>query len=275
MKHIGLVDYFIDEWHSNNYIVWINELCREKGYDFEVKYAWSETEIFEGKLSTDMWCKQNNIEKCNSIEELCKKSDYIMILAPVNPEKHLLYAKTVLKYGKRTYIDKTFAPDLDEAKAIFQLGKENNCSFFSTSALRYATELCEFNNKKDISITGGGRSFNEYIIHQIEMLVKLMGIGADEVKVSNIDANRVCTIKYKNGETAALNYSPTNAFTVTADGVKREINSDYFKILLDNILNFFTYGALPFESLQTLEVIAIRDALLKGENNPDKWIKIN
>lgn len=275
MKYIGLVDYFIDEWHSNNYIVWINELCKEKGYDFQVKYAWSETETFEGKLSTDEWCRQKNIEKCNSMEELCEKSDYVMILAPANPEKHLLYAKTVLKYGKRTYIDKTFAPNLTEANSIFNLGKEYSCDFFSTSALRFATELQEFESKKNISITGGGRSFNEYIIHQIEMLVKLMGIGADEVKVSNNNADRTCTVKYKNGETAVLNYSPTNAFTVTADGIKKDVNSDYFKILLDNILIFFNNGTLPFESAQTLEVIAIRDALLNGETNPDKWVKIN
>lgn len=275
MKYIGLVDYFIDEWHSNNYIVWIKELCKEKGYDFQVKYAWSETETFEGKLSTDEWCRQNNIEKCNSMEELCEKSDYVMILAPANPEKHLLYAKTVLKYGKRTYIDKTFAPNLTEANSIFNLGKEYSCDFFSTSALRFATELQEFESKKNISITGGGRSFNEYIIHQIEMLVKLMGIGADEVKVSNNNADRTCTVKYKNGETAVLNYSPANAFTVTADGVKKDVNSDYFKILLDNILNFFNNGTLPFDSAQTLEVIAIRDALLNGETNPDKWVKIN
>lgn len=275
MKYIGLVDYFIDEWHSNNYIVWINELCKEKGYDFEVKYAWSETETFEGKLSTDEWCWQNNIEKCNSMEELCEKSDYVMILAPANPEKHLLYAKTVLKYGKRTYIDKTFAPNLTEAISIFNLGKEYSCDFFSTSALRFATELQEFESKKNISITGGGRSFNEYIIHQIEMLVKLMGIGADEVKVSNNNADRTCTVKYKNGETAVLNYSSANAFTVTADGIKKDVNSDYFKILLDNILIFFNNGTLPFESAQTLEVIAIRDALLNGETNPDKWVKIN
>ena len=275
MKYIGLIDYFIDEWHSKNYIVWIKELCKEKGYEFEVKYAWSETETFEGKLPTDQWCSQNGIEKCNSIEELCEKSDYVMILAPANPEKHLLYAKTALKFGKRTYIDKTFAPNLEEAKAIFNLGKENSCDFFSTSALRFATELDEFESATDISVTGGGRSFNEYIINQIEMLVKLMGVGAKEVKVSTAEADRICTVKYENGETATLNYSPANSFTVTAKDVTKPICSDYFKILLDSILNVFTNGKAPFESAQTLEVIAIRDALLKGENTPNEWIKIN
>ena len=96
MKTIGLVDYFIDEWHSNNYIVWIRELCEKYGYAFEVKYAWAEADTYDGKLSTDAWCEKNGIEKCDSLDALCEQSDYIMILAPANPEKHLKYAKTVL-----------------------------------------------------------------------------------------------------------------------------------------------------------------------------------
>ena len=179
MKKIGYVDYFIDEWHSNNYITWIDELCQEKGYDFKVSYAWSETDTFEGKMSTDDWCKEKGIERCNSIEELCEKSDYIMILAPANPEKHLEYAETVLSYGKNTYIDKTFAPDIASAKKMYELGEKYGTKFFSTSALRYADELNSYESGvNSVIIKGGGRSFEEYIVHQIEMLVKLMGIGA-------------------------------------------------------------------------------------------------
>ena len=62
----------------------------------------------------------------HSIEELCEKSDNILILAPANPETHLKYAKIALSYGKTTYIDKTFAPDLKTAKEIY---KEKPSSF--------------------------------------------------------------------------------------------------------------------------------------------------
>ena len=65
-----------------------------------------------------IFCEAFGVERCNTIEEICEKSDVLFILAPTNPEKHLEYAKTALKYGKRTYIDKTFAPDAAKAFAM-------------------------------------------------------------------------------------------------------------------------------------------------------------
>lgn len=279
MKAIGLVDYFIDEWHSNNYIVWIRELCEKKGYELAVKYAWAETDAYEGKLSTDAWCAQKGIEKCHTLEELCCKSDYIMILAPANPEKHLPYAETVLKYGKNTYIDKTFAPCADEAAAIFALGETYATNFFSTSALRYAEELEDCKRATAMTLRGGGRSFEEYIIHQIEMMVKTMGIGAECVKVFSSGSQKMCVVKYADGRCCFLEYAPTNSFGVIAeDGngntVNKSITSPFFVNLLERILTFFLDGELPFEKAQTMEVIRIRDALLKAVQTADTWINL-
>ena len=79
-----------------------------------------------------------------------------MILAPANPEMHLRYAREVLKYKKTTYIDKTFAPNIVEAKKIFALGEKYQTPFFSTSALRYADEIDEFNQNVKAMQTQGG-----------------------------------------------------------------------------------------------------------------------
>lgn len=280
MKKIGFVDYFIDEWHSNNYLIWIDELCKKNGYEFKVSYAWAEADTYEDKMSTDEWCKEKGIEKCNSIEEICEKSDYIMVLAPANPEKHLKYAEKVLKYKKNTYIDKTFAPNIKEARQIYELGEKYSTKFFSTSALRYASELDAYKDGiNGVTIKGGGRSFDEYIIHQIEMLVRIMGTEAKKVKVLTSGQQKICNIKYKDGRSGFLTYAPNNPFNVVVedkDGncLNQDINSEYFMDLLDGILNFFTSGKLPFEKEQTLSVISIRDALIKASNNPDKWVKI-
>ena len=131
MKKIGFVDYYISEWHANNYPVWIKEL--DCGY--EVTHAWAELDVspVDGRTTTQ-WCDDFGIEACNSIDDLCNKCDVIVILAPSNPEKHLGYAKEVLKFGKPTYIDKTFAPNLAEAQEIFDMAKRYRTPFFSTSA---------------------------------------------------------------------------------------------------------------------------------------------
>ena len=133
MKKIGIIDYFIDEWHSNTYLGLFERASKALGVDYKVTYAYAEVEQ-PGKMLTDDWCAKNNVTRCYSIEELCEKSDNILILAPANPETHLRYAEAALKYGKTTYIDKTFAPDLETAKAIFAVAEKYGTKIFTSSA---------------------------------------------------------------------------------------------------------------------------------------------
>ena len=142
MKKIGFVDFYISEWHANNYPAWIAKACEDCGYSYEVAYAWAEEDVspYDGK-STDEWCHDFGVQRCATITELCDKSDVIIVLAPSNPEKHLAYVSETFKYGKRTYVDKTFAPDLKTSDEMFAIADEFGTPFFTSSALRYATEL--------------------------------------------------------------------------------------------------------------------------------------
>ena len=140
MKTVGFIDYFLNEWHANEYPAMIKECNEKNGTDYQVKYAWAEMDL-PGGMSTDEWCELHGVIRCNSIKELCAKCDCVFVLAPSNPEKHLEYAKAVLKHGKNTYIDKTFAPDYETAKAIFAEAEKYGTKFFSTSALRCADEF--------------------------------------------------------------------------------------------------------------------------------------
>ena len=98
MKKIGFVDYFISEWHANNYPAWIERICAEMGADYKVAYAWAEldTSPVDG-ISTAEWCEKFGAERCATIDELCEKSDVIVILSPSNPETHLRYAEAVME----------------------------------------------------------------------------------------------------------------------------------------------------------------------------------
>ena len=163
MKTIGFIDYYLSEWHADNYPLWIKEICEKTGKEFCVAYAWAEMDKspIDGK-TTDEWCKEFNVQQCNSIAEVCEKADYVLILAPSNPEKHLQYAKEVFKFGKNTYIDKTFAPDNATAEEIFALAENYGVKFFSSSALRYAEELVGKENAKAVMTTGEGSNLEVY-----------------------------------------------------------------------------------------------------------------
>lgn len=279
MKTIGFVDFYIDEWHANNYPAWIEETCKKTGADFKIAYAWAESDRPpEGGLSTAEWCEKFGVRKCGTLKELCEKSDYILVLAPSNPEKHLGYAEEVLKYGKRTYIDKTFAPDYATAKKIFDLAEKYNTPFFSSSALRYADELNGL-TAQSVMTTGGGRSLEEYIIHQAEMVVKVLGTGAFGVRVDRRGGQRYCHVEYPDGRAAVMVYADGLPFTVYAEKEGGEtaylpVVSDYFKNLIADILHFYATGEKSFSGEETLEVMKLREAAVRGEKEPGRRIDV-
>lgn len=280
MKSIGFIDLYISEWHANEYPAWIQEANRRLGTDFKVKYVWAEKDVSPvDNVTTKQWCEKYGVIPCDTLEELCEKSDVLMLLAPSNPEVHLKYAEVALKYGKRIYIDKTFAPDYATAKKIFEIAAENNTPFFSTSALRYATELEDVNDVKYVITTGGGGNFAEYLIHQVEMAVKLLKSPARKVMVANIGTQRICRFVTEKETEGVIIYSPVLPFSVLAEKnngqiVKKDIVSDFFQNLLCDIIKFYDNGETPFDTNETLEVMRLRTAILQAESNEGEWIEI-
>lgn len=281
MKTIGFVDYYISEWHANNYPIWIKEINENEGKDFCVKYVWAEEYVspVDGR-NTDEWCAEFGAEKCETIDELCEKCDYVLVLAPTNPEKHLGYAKEVLKYKKNTYIDKTFAPDYATAKEIFDIAEKYGTKFFSTSALRYATELDDLVESKNVvAYHGNGTSLEEYVIHQIEMVVKTMALEPEAVRVEKHGPQYFCKVKFPQDKNAVIAWVPGMPFSIgaqKADGKScyRSIKSDFFRILLADIIRFYETGEVSFDTKQTLSAIKIRDAIMEGKEKPGEWIAL-
>ena len=275
MKTIGFIDYYISEWHANNYPKWIAEATAALDEEFVVKYAWAEQDVspLDG-VTTAEWCEKMGVTMCKTIEEVCEAADYLLILAPSNPEKHLAYAEVALKYGKNTYIDKTFAPDYATAKKIFDIAAEYGTRFFSTSALRYATELDLFVAPKNLLTLGCGSNLDEYIIHQIEMAVKLLKSTATDVRVDRQGENQfISSVSFANGAAATLTFAPVMPYAVCAEDAEgkamhKAITSPYFKSLIADILRFYATGETSFDTAETLEVMRIREAIVRGKETP-------
>lgn len=276
MKTIGFVDYYLSEWHANNYVGWIEKANEELGTDYRVAYGWAELDVspVDG-VTTKEWCEKFGVQACATVEELCEKSDVIMILAPSDPDKHLAYCKAVFPCGKRVYVDKTFAPDLPTAKEIFALGEKYSTPFFSTSALRYTEELDGMENVAELILTGGGSTLQEYVIHQVENMVRLLGTGEKKVTLLPHGNHKFILVDCADGVKASMVYSVSQPFTATVriNGGKEKhyrIKSDMFGSLMQAILKFFENGELPFDSKQTLAAMALRDAVLAADAEPGK-----
>ena len=280
MKTIGFIDYYLSEWHANEYPAWIKQACEKLGKDVELKYAWAELDVspVDG-VTTKEWCDKYNVTQCKTIAELCEKADYILILSPSNPEKHLGYAKIALTYKKNTYIDKTFAPDLSTAKQIFDIAKENGTKFFSSSALRYANELDDIKDVSNVTVYGGGATIEEYIIHQTEMMVKLLQDKATLIRVEKQGKQYFTTVKTENGKQATMIFMSQLNFAVFGECKNgnpffKVMRSAFFNNLIEDIINFFTTGEKSFDERETLEIMKVIDGVMRGKENLGEWIEI-
>ena len=276
MKKIGFVDYYLSEWHANNYPAWIREACEKTGSEYGLAYAWAEEDIspVDGR-STDEWCREFGAERCATIAELCEKSDVIIVLAPSNPEKHLGYCSEVFKYGKRTYVDKTFSPDFKTAKQMFDIAAAHGTPFFTSSALRYADELKGLSDVRRLKTTGGGSNLPEYAVHQVEMVVKLMG-GAEKIRAEKTDGAFVFDIVFSDARTASMKYAPELSFSVCADGAEyTAIKSPFFVGLIADVLSFFDSGLTSFDGSETLEAMRLREGAIRAADSLGEWISLN
>ena len=278
-KKIGFIDLFIDEWHANNYPAWIRQSALKE--EFDVAFAW-EKSTPAGKKSLAEWCAAQDVAPLASIEELVEKSDCICVLAPSNPEVHEELAQTALKSGKPVYIDKPFAPDRAAAERMFALAAKYNTPLMSSSALRFGNELMELKAKDMkplyVTTTGGGGNFPEYAIHQIEMIVSLLGTGAKELQVCGDSKKLNVAMFYDDERFATMNYSPFWGFKLSAasneSGAQLSTLTDIFPNLLLKILEFYKSGINPIPSEETVEIAAILDAAVKGMAAPGSRIRI-
>ncbi len=282
MKKIGFIDYFIDEWHANNYPKFISESLYKD--EFKVHMAWEEFCPTDKKNLKD-WCREFNVIPASSIQDVVDKCDCIIVLAPSNPEVHERFSEIPLKSGKPVYIDKPFASDLKTAERIFGNAEEGKTPMMSSSALRFGSEIQNFlkdtlkrDKVKFAAIRGGGSSFEEYAIHQIEMLVMLMGGGAKNVMQCGTSTNNLLVVEYEDGRRASVSrYSP-QPFGITVEYGDKIFTAntmgDFFPRFINSMLEFFKTAKPSNKKEETLEIVRILEVSIKALKTPDKWIKI-
>jgi len=278
MKKIGFIDYYIDEWHANNYPKFIKDIA---GDEFEVAYAYAEIDKPDG-LTTDEWCKKFEVTKLNSIDEVIDKSDYMIVLSPDNPERHWDLCQKPLRSGKRVYVDKTFALSKDIAQGLVNIAEESGTPFFSTSALRFATELKDVERENIVFMNSRGPgNFDTYSIHQIEPIVILM--GSDVKRIMSIGSGKYesMVIEFEGGRRAVMShYGWTGVdFNMTvnyADGKTKLIPSmsDFFPNFMRELCDFFKTGEIKAQHDETVAIMGIIEAGNNALSTPGIWVEV-
>lgn len=278
MRRVGFVDYFLDNWHSANYPAWI--AAHERGYG--VCGAWAQCDA-PGGLSTDAWCARHAVERYASLENLIADSDALIVLSPNHPEMHEALCELPLTSGKPTYVDKTFAPDRASAQRLFDRAARYGTPMFSSSALRYSPDARESaraarSGIDALQVRGPGAPSN-YSIHQIELIVSLMGTGARRAVSVGSERAPSVAFAYDDGRGSQLSHFAGVPFG--AQWQDREGNAggftverDFWQPFIDELLRFFDTRTPAVNAEQTLETIAMYEAACAAVHAPGQWVSL-
>ena len=277
-KKIGFIDYYLDEWHANEY----PKMFADLNEGFEVTYAYGMIDSpREGGLTSEEWGKKYGITVLNSIEEVIEKSDYLIVLSPDNPEMHEELCKLPLQSGKNTYIDKTFAESLESAKKIFEMADKGNTKCYSSSALFFAQEYQD-TYQKDVEYIDscGTCNLQNYIIHQLEPIVQMMKAAPIRVMSVGTEQYPVEIIEFEQGKMAKVSvFEQGKCFHMDIGYPDKKmksvkVESDFFKDCIKAMAKFFETGEIPVPHENTLRVISIREAAVKALNKKNEWVDV-
>ena len=285
MKTIGFIDYYLDEWHANMYPTWIR--AASKGA-WDVTLAWEATAKPSGK-PIDVWCAEQRVGKAESIEQVVRECDAIVVLSPDNMEHHEELADLALRSGKPVFIDKTFSPTLAGAQRMFAKAKQYNTPMFSSSALRFSPDLRTLTQDTigtepvKLVVSRGCNDFKkQYAVHTVETLVMLLGTGAQRVMHAGTPTTPIVLIDYADGRRGVLELNaPSFQLFVEygSAGAKAtvDIKQDFWNGsdgFIPNLLRFFETGVPIAAEKQTLEIMAVLEAATQATANPYAWVQV-
>lgn len=276
MKRIGLIDYYINEWHALNYPSFLKNVKGDEDIEITDFYA----EIDHPDLSSDEYEKRYGVHKCSSLEELCNKCDYLMVLYPDNPERKFEVIKKVIPYKKPVFVDKTFMNSFKEAKQTFELAKQYQTPLFTSSSLRYADEVVALEATDSLLVIAPSVHLSDYWIHPLEIVVSKMGSGALRAKLSKSGVHHMLNIEYPNNKNALIVIAEggnAQDFFISGNGKFKQnlvrCTSPYFENEMKDILRFFKEKTSSFSYLETLDAMKLRDIAL--QNRLDEWINLD
>ena len=278
MKTVGFIDYYLDEFHANNYVGWLDGLS---GGELKATYAWAKIDSPKGGMTTEQWCEKYRVQRLGSIRDVVEKSDCLIVLSPDNPEMHEELCQLPLRSGKRVYVDKTFADGRAAALRIFKIAEESGTPCFSSSALRFAEEYRGLGKGEVRNVASWGPGpLDVYSIHQIEPIIGLMGPQAKRVQYIGTREWPALVIEFDGGRRANLSHHgwdcPFALSVDYADGTSKiaAVHSEYFLEFVRQMADFFLTGDVKVGHAETVAIISVREAALKAAQRPGEWIAV-
>jgi predicted dehydrogenase len=275
---IGMIG--LDTSHVVAFTKVINNPAKNYGCKVVVGYPGGSPDVPSSANRVEGFTKQlkeqYGVEIVDSIEELCKKVDGVL-LESVDGRPHLKQAKPVIAAKKPLFIDKPMAGSLADVLEIFRLADENNVPCWSSSSLRYSPGIVEMKKTNSVGDILGCDAYSPcslekhhpdlywYGVHGVEILYAVMGTGCQTVRrvqtpdyefvVGIWDGGRIGT--YRGLRKGRHDYG------ATIFGTKNIIQAGKYggyEPLVDEIIKFFKTGNVPVPQAETIEIFAFMSA---------------
>lgn len=233
--------------------------------------------------------KKYGVEITSSISELLDKVDCVM-LETNDGRLHIEQAVEVFRSGKICYVDKPAGATLGQTMALYRLADAYGVQIFSSSALRFSPENVKLHDGVYGKVLGADcwsphktepthPDFGFYGIHGVETLYTLMGTGCESVsRVSSADGDIVSGV-WKDGRLGtfrAIVSGPAiyGGTAFTADGAVPAGGYAGYKVLLNQILDFFISGKSPISDDETIEIFAFMKASNMSKERGGKSVSL-
>lgn len=221
--------------------------------------------------------REMNVEIVDSIEALLTKVDAVL-LESVDGRKHLEQALPVFRAGKPVFIDKPLAANLADAIAIDILASKYNARWFSSSSLRFSSDIIRWRENAELkSQVRGAASWGPcsleathadltwYGVHGIETLYTAMGTGCQSVSRTHNAGTDVVVGVWDDGRIGTFRGIRNGKadYGLIVFGEKAiEIGGKYdgYGPLVARIADFLSGGKAPVSNAETLEMFTFMQA---------------
>jgi hypothetical protein len=233
--------------------------------------------------------KKYGVKIVDSIAALLAEVD-VVLLETNDGRLHLEQALEVINAKKPLFIDKPMASSLKDAKAIFAAAEEHQVPVFSSSSLRFMTDVVDIRNNKYGKVLGA-ETFSPatiepthpdlfwYGIHGVETLFALMGTGCKTITRTYTKDTDVVVGVWNDGRIGTFRGTRNGKadFGGTCFCEKETVNvGPYlgYQPLLEEIISFFQTGKPPVGAEETLEILAFMEAADESKRLKGKTVKI-
>lgn len=221
----------------------------------------------------------------DTIPEMLKNVDAVF-LEEVDGRPHLEWARPVIEAGKPLFVDKPLAGSLADCIEIFRLAKEKNVPCFSSSSLRFGSEVLAIRNGTvDIgqvkTCTAWGPMSIEphhpdlfwYGIHGCEILFTIMGTGCKTV--TRESQEKVVGV-WADGRTGIFEARKGYGAEVVGTKGKAAVSKyEGYKPMVVEICKFFKTGKPPVSMEETLEIYTFMEAADESKRQGGKPVSMD